>query len=789
MKIIFLLIWLFTVAGYTSFAQQNPVIEGRVADSKMNPVAGASVRLLNTDRQTFADAQGNFSIKHAPSGTVTLEVTAIGYATFAQSFTIKKITGNIQVILQQKSKQLDEVVVSAQKEEELLQQLPVSVTSISSAQVQEYRLWNSRDITAIAPNLYSSDPGDKRNVISIRGISTTSYDPAVATYIDGVNQFGLDTYISQLFDIDHIEILRGPQGTLYGRNAMGGVINIVTKRPANIPAGFAEINIGNKGQQRYNIGVRVPLIKDKLFVGIAGLYDHVNGYYTNDYNHSRYDRQKNITGNYYIKYLPGDQWSLTLNLKHSNNLNDGPFPLVNGVNDALGNPYHLSQNAVTQMHDNTGNASLSAVYTGSAFSFTSQTAYQSNYRIYEKPIDADFSPIDGVTLINNYGKDWNKVKVVTQEFKISSPALQSPVKWTAGAYLFYQDNPVKQTIRYGEDAGLLGAMDKNFSQISTSKGNSAGFAFFGQATYTISPVLDLTAGIRYDYEHKKQEVLGQYQHDPDPNPVFNYQSDTSAKAGFSAFSPKVNLGFHVSKNNLLFLSYSKGYRAGGLTPLASDPSQQPALYSFKPESSNNVELGMKNTLLDNKLVLNIAAFYTTVVNAQVPTLVLPAAVVVTRNTGRLTSKGVEVELAAKPADGLELNYNFGYNDAGYTNLKLAQNGAEVNLKGKRQLFTPDVTSMLAVQYGYGLGKLHAARLVVRGEWRYLGAQYFDLSNTIRQPSYGLLNTRFGFEAKKYSVMLWGRNLAGKKYIAYAYDFGAVHLGDPKTYGVTLQVRM
>ena len=789
MKKKFLFFLFLTLAGYTCFAQNGYTIDGNVVDSKKDPIAGASIRVLNTNIQTLADAKGNFSIKQAPHGMVTFEVTAIGYASFVRTIDSRHWSGTIGVTLEQKSKQLDDVVVTAQKEEELLQQLPVSVTSISSAQVQDYRLWNSRDITAIAPNLYSSDPGDKRNVTSIRGISTTSYDPAVATYIDGVNQFGLDTYIAQLFDIDHIEILRGPQGTLYGRNAMGGVINIVTKRPTNTTAGFAELNIGNKGQQRYNVGVRMPIIKDKLFIGIAGLYDHLNGYYTNDYNHSKYDRQKNITGNYYLRYLPADQWSLTLNVKHSNNSNDGPFPLVNGVSDALGNPYHLSQNAVTRMHDNTGNASLSVAYNGQSFGFTSQTAYQSNYRIYKNPIDADFSPIDGITLINNYGKDWNKVKVVTQEFKFSSsPTLQSPFKWTAGTYLFYQDNPVKQATRFGEDAAMVGSPDKNFSLISSSKGKSAGVAFFGQATYKLSPALDLTAGIRYDYEHKKQDILGQYQHDPDPNPVFNYQSDTSAKASFSAFSPKVNLGYHVSVNSLLFVSYSKGYRAGGLTPLSSDASS-PALYSFKPEYSNNVELGMKNTLFGNKLIVNIAAFYTTVVNAQVPTLVLPAAVVITKNTGRLTSKGVEVEVDAKPADGLELNYSAGINDAKYTTLKLAQNGAEVNLEGKRQLFTPDFTSMLAAQYSYGIGRSHANRLVIRGEWKYLGSQYFDLSNTIKQSSYGLLNTRFGFEAKKYSVMLWGRNLAGKKYIAYAYDFGAIHLGDPKTYGVTLQVRL
>ncbi|MBE7171852.1 MAG: TonB-dependent receptor [Williamsia sp.] len=790
MKRCFLSFCWLVLAFSSVLAQQGFTIDGRVVDDKSNPVAGASVRLLNTSRQTFADAQGHFSLGHAPAGTVILEVTAVGYASFVEHVVVKSNVEGLSVMLHQKSKQLDEVVVSAQKEEELLQRLPVSVTHISATQVQEYRLWNSKDITAIVPNLFSYDPGDKRNVISVRGITTTSYDPAVATYIDGVNQFGLDTYIPQLFDVDHIEVLRGPQGTLYGRNAMGGVVNIITKRPTNQPAGFGEISIGNKGQQRYAAGIRVPLIKDKLFFGAASLYDHLNGFYWNDFNHSKYDRQNNATGNYYLKFLPGNQWALTLNVKHSSWVNHGPFPLVNGVEDAFKNPFHLSQNAVTQMNDNTGNASLSAIYTGPAFSFSSQTAYQSNARIYKTPIDADFSPIDGVTIINNYGGDWNKVKVWTQEFKFSSAAsLRTPFKWTAGAYLFYQDNPVKQATHYGADAALLGSPDANFSLINIAKGKSDGLALFGQATYTISSKLDLTAGLRYDYEHKKQSVRGQYQHDPAPTPGFDYRSDTLAKASFRAVSPKLTLGYHASTNSLVFLSYSRGYRAGGLTSLPSDPSQaNSALYSFKPEYSNNIEAGVKNMLLQNKLMVNITAFYTTVNDAQVPTLVLPAGVVITRNTGKLTSKGAELELAATPAGGLELDYSFGYNQAKYTTLKLAQNGTEVNLKGKYQLFTPDVTSMLAVQYSYALNKARTSRLVLRGEWKYVGRQYFDLANTIKQDAYSLLNTRFGFEAKQFSVLFWGRNLANKTFIGYAYDFGAVHLGDPKTIGATVQVR-
>ena len=161
-----------------------------------------------------------------------------------------KVTQSQNASFQNTPKILDPVTVTAQKTAELLQAIPLSVTSISAKQVADYQLWNSKDISALVPNMYAADPGDKRNVISLRGISTTSYDPAMATYIDGVNQFSLDTYIAQLFDVERIEVLRGPQGSLYGRNATAGVINIITKKPENKTNGFAETTIGNAGLQR-----------------------------------------------------------------------------------------------------------------------------------------------------------------------------------------------------------------------------------------------------------------------------------------------------------------------------------------------------------------------------------------------------------------------------------------------------------------------------------------------------------------------------------------------------------
>lgn len=776
----FVCLFLFTLSA------ESQELSGKVVNGKSEPVMNANIHLLNTNVGTITNKEGNYTLQGLTTGKYTVVVSAIGYADENKDVRVDSSGVILNFELHNSLVRLDEVVVTAEKKEELLQKIPVSITALSAKQVDDYRLWNSKDLTAIIPDLFSNNSGDQRNVTSIRGIVTTSYDPAVATYIDGVNQFSLDTYISTLFDIDRIEVLRGPQGTLYGRNAMGGVINIITKKPTNTTTGFVEASAGNYGLQRYSAGIRTPLVKDKLFFGAAAMFEKRDGYYTNEFNNSPFDNQNNVTGNYYLTFLPSANWNFTLNVKHQNNRNDGAFTLVNGVKEAFDNPFKLNQNALATMIDNTLDASLNIQHSGHSVNFTSISAWQQNHRYYDAPIDGDFSAADAVSIINNYGGKWNKVKVFSQELRFNSTDSKTKrLKWTTGTYFFYHDNPNKQATHFGNDAALLGAPDINFSTINTSIAKNAGIAFYGQTTYAVFPKLYLVAGLRYDYESKKLDVKGEYQKDGESALVT--QPDTAATAKFSAFSPKLGLSYEAATNSNVYITYSRGFRTGGLTQLSSDPSQPP-LYPYKPEYSNNFEAGIKNTFLDNRLRLNVALFVTTVTNAQVPTLVLPEAITITKNTGKLISKGGELELAAAPAKGFELSYSFGYTDAKYTSLKVAQNGEAVDLNNNKQIYTPNITSMLAAQYTYEFGRKHSLKLIGRAEWKYLGSEYFDLANTIKQSPYSLINLRLGISSKWLDLFFWSRNTGNQKYIAYAYDFGAVHLGDPATYGGTARFK-
>jgi len=764
-------------------------ITGVLQNENGNPIDGATISVLNTGYQTVSNQKGYFSFNALKNGNYTLSIKSLGYAEISKEININATNNSkstdIKLTLIASTNQLDVVVVTAEKKEDLLQKIPASISSLNAKQINAFGLWNTKEITGIIPNLYSADPGDGRDVTSVRGIATSSYDPTVATYIDGVNQFSLDTYIPNLFDVERIEVLRGPQGTLYGRNAMGGVINIITKQPTNTKTSFFDISVGNYNQQRITAGIKTPFIKDKLFFGASILSNKRDGFYTNDFTQTSYDNQDGFSGNYFLKYIANDRWNINFNFKHHLNKNKGAFPLVFGSEDAIANPYTLNQNASTTMMDQTTNTSLSIRYAGSGFNFSSQTAYQQNYRYYTNPIDGDFSPIDAISVINNYGSKWNNNKVITQDFKFTSNnANNSKFKWTAGAFLFYQDAPVKQATRFGIDANLMMIGDSLFSIINTSTTLKKGFAIYGQATYALSDKLNMSFGLRNDYENQSESVMGQYQHDPSTK-LYTTTSDTLGRTHFNALSPKLSLDYQVNNYSLWYGIYSRGFRAGGLSPLSSDPSQPP-LVAYLPEYSYNFETGIKNNWLNNKLIVNIALFYTKITDAQVPSLVLPDAITITKNTGQLTSKGIEAEIFAIPAKGLFLQYSFGTNIARFDKLDIASQGSTLNLAGKHPIFSPNATSLLAAQYSFTLNA--KLKIMTRAEWKYIGTTYFDLANTIEQTPYHLLNAKAGIETEKIALYFWAKNLAGTKYISYGYDFGAVHLGDPAIWGSSLSFK-
>lgn len=776
-------------------------ISGDLTTQQGEKIVGASIRVLNTNWGTITDSEGKFSLKNLSKGTHTLYITAIGYVSIGQNIEIKNNEAQtLHIKLTETATALDEVVVSAEKSEQKAQRVPVAISTITSKQVTDYRLWNLKEIMGLVPNFYSDSPGDEKNVASIRGITSASFDQPIAVYLDGVNQFRLSTCIPQLTDIERIEVLRGPQGTLYGRNAMGGVINIITKQPNNKTSGYTELNFGSFGTQRLAVGFKTPLVNNKLFIGANFLSDKRDGYFTNIYNNSKFDSYSSITGNYFLKWIASPKFSATFNIKHFDRRNNGSYALIPYANAAVESlQFKVNYDAIAQDTDNTLYASGVFNYYGDKVDITATSGYQAATRYYKGAIDADvqipfdFQAADVNSIEISPDNGQNKIKVFSQEIRLNSSAKsESPLKWTLGTYYFNQSYPTKQALLAGRDAEQFGQPGAPYKVITTTASNSFGYAFFGQASYQLTDKLSVTAGLRYDYEDQKLTVGGQF---VAGSFVMVTQADTSGKTNFSAVSPKLTFSYRKAENQLVYATYSKGYRVGGMSQIGYDPSEAP-LVAFKPEFSNNFELGWKGTYFQNLLRANLALFYIDVTNAQIPSLIPSLGFrTATTNAGNFSSKGVELEVSTTPVKGLQVDASFGTVKATYSKLSVPvttydntgqPNTENKNFEGNYQIQTPNYTALLAAQYSKSLFKNLEGLL--RVEWKSIGKQYFDLPNALSQDAYGLVNVRAGVSTKNYSLMVWGRNIGNTAYIAYGYNFGAVTMGTPRVYGVTLSGR-
>lgn len=772
---------LFLAYTISSFAQ---TLKGTTKTTRGGFIDKATIKLLNTNYGSLTNSQGNYTISSLKEGIYTISVSAIGYASQLKSIDVKK--GQTLVIdfkLAESSRELNEVTVSSEKRQESVQKIPAAITSLDAKQIREYRLWDITNLTAIAPSLFTVEHGNSAgsNFFNIRGVMGFSSEQAVATYVDGVYQFDYFSAPIQFNDVQSIEILRGPQGTLYGRNAFGGVVNITTRQPGNTPSGYTEVTFGNYGQQRYTVSLSEAIVKNKLFASAAFTYNHRGSIYYNELTKSGYDRREDYSGNFNLRYLPSANWSLALNVKTENDNDRGSFPWVTSHDEVFSKAYQVNSNVANMDKRNNFNISLAANYYGRDFNFTSVSSYTNYHEYYgDGGVDYDFSPLDALSISPD-----TRQRVYAQEVRFSSPsAKQSKLQWVAGAYGFTQRNHINSPTYYGPDYIQLDpTSDAPFITTSISQGTNRGYAFFGQATYSLTDKLDFTAGIRYDHEDRELGQYTNYQKDTDPTILLTPNQDY--RASFHAVTPKFVLSYKLQDNMLLYGSYARGFRAGGLNTNATDPKQVP----YEPEHSDNYEIGWKNMFLNNKLKLNLTAFYLEQHNQQISTA-MDGVNALILNVGEMHNKGAELEVTALPVKGLQIDWNVSYFYARYTSLLLysADAKAVVNYKGNQPINTPPVSSMLAAQYTYDfLGSKQQLAAFVRGEYRYLGKYYFDFINGLSQPAYSLFNAKAGISNNHFELNFWARNITNKKYVAYG-SFGTFLLGSPGTYGTTLIIK-
>jgi len=750
-------------------------LEGVVQTKDRTPVEAVTLRILNTERTAVADRQGNFRFSNIPEGNYELAVSSIGFASQIKKVKISAGITLLTIILEEQGKQLEEVVVSSDKIETRLQQTPAAVSALSGEKLNEYRAWTIADLTALAPSLFVAEHGNSSgsNFFNIRGTMGFTNEQSVATYVDGVYQFDFYSAPVNFNNIERIEILRGPQGTLYGRNAFSGVVNIITKKPTNSIAGYATVDIGNYGLQRYSAGFNAPLIRDRLFFNVTAQYNKRGSVYSNPtLNTAHFDGRKdfNINGN--LRYLFSDRWQLNVNTKTENDNDKGAYPWAATDSAARNHPYQAFGNwDNTERRTNT-NVSVAVNYFGRHFNFTSITAGIDYHIWFPDRFDYDFT---ADRLIS--GSNATRSQQLTQEFRFSSPANAGKWKWTIGSFLFAEKTKTNFVTYYDEDYAAIDT-SAPYRTISHGLRKNRGAAVFGQATYTITPELDLTAGARYDIERKERTESNDLEKDHVVTPALPTEADVKT---FHAFTPKLTLSYKFTGNSLIYASYAKGFRVGGFNIGAASANNR----TYKPERSDNYELAIKNSLLDNKLKLNLTAFYLQQKDQQVGTSTNGVDYVML-NVGDMNNLGAESEIAVIPFKNLSLEWNAAWSHATYAKLELYDyvSGATKNYKGYHPINNPQFSSMMAAQYNYPLAKSkHHASAFARMEYRYIGKYELDFLNANSQNGYGLMNARAGITARNIEIAIWGRNINDARYIAWGY--GSYLLGNPRMWGITL----
>ncbi len=774
---------------------QESTITGTVTNMDGTPIAGANVYILGTGQGASTNTDGLYTIPGLKQRSYFLQVSYLGFQTVTKSVQVEE-NNTVDFVLSQNPDQLGEVIVTANRRLQDIQKTAASVSAIGVKQVEQLQVKQFNELNSIAPNFRSYDDGATGafTLIASRGISTIDFVPTIGLYVDEVPYFTTTAFPLSLSDVEQIEILRGPQGTLYGRNALAGVIKVTSKRPTNELSGYATVGFGNLDSKEIGFGINTPVVKDKLFFRANANITDRDGFVRNLFNGKNLQNRQAMDANFRLKYYANDRLNMSLlySLQRRES-NAYAFVLVSPPDltfqDVLeNNPYEVNFNEDVLRRALTQNVAFNLKYDFEAFSLNSITSYQKTDQFSVD--EFDYTAFD----IQSAGRTLD-LENITQEVRLASLG-DTKFQWTTGVFLYRTERENLDNLRVGTDIGLVDtdlAPFAPFNRFDTPKIVQQGVAVFGQASFAITDKLTITGGLRYDHEEVDADVGRTF-----TNPVFP-DGSFSESAAFDAISPKVALSFQATEDVFLFANAARGFRPGGVNTFVTDPDNAP----FDPENTWNYEGGIKTNLLENRLKLNLTAFFINYTDQQVFTLLNQETFDFgTDNIGESRSYGLELESQWAATKGLNFTLNLGYLNTEITDYITPNPDTlqEVDFSGNELAYSPEFTGNLNVNYIQPLNK--KMNLEASVDYNYQSDMFFDFGqfptaqlptseNQLLQEAYGLLNGRIGITTKNLDVFVWGKNITDEVYFSYGYgvgSFNAAAFGLPQTYGATVTAK-
>jgi len=697
---------------------------------------------------------------------------------------------------QEASSILEEVIVSAQKRSEDLQDVPLSIAAIGQEAIEALGAPRLRDLEYSVPNLqFAGSDNSIRSIISIRGIATDDrnigFETGTGVYIDGVYMARSAAFNQNIADVERVEVLRGPQGTLYGKNTIAGAINITTVKPSNELAGRITVRGGNLGMQEAAAYVSGPLIEDRVAMKVSGFSSKRNGYVDNVLTGHENSNRDEYGGRIQLRVTPSDKLDILFTADASRDRSrfvEGEVlePQDPDAGFAPGE-YSINESDSEATRKLSG-ASLQVDYRLGDHTLTSLTAY----RKFDTDAfnDGDFSPapILDITFLDD-------ADTFSQELRIASPT-DGPLDYVVG--LYYSD----QTANTNRPIALLGGgIDdyRNFGAVDTRA-----YALFANVSYAMSQRLGVFAGVRYNREEKKlhfsqdgTELFGLPDipsTDPtNPIPPFVDRLDDTD------VSPTLGLKFTFSDDVNAYARIARGYKSGGWNAdfLFPEDSNRDGVYDvrdirFSPEEVVNYELGLKALLFGHRLRSNLAVFYMDYKNLQVSTFNSDCGCRKI-DDAKARSSGAELELQAVLAPGLDLSIGLGYVDATFT---ANPPGGDVPIDGNRLPQSSKWSGNAAFDYTHALGSSGDA--IVGLSYSYRGDYFTSKENEAASlvDSYAIVNARLGWRSQdeRWEVFAFARNLLDERYLVDRFEETLLFpqliatYGQPRTYGLQVSAQ-
>ena len=693
---------------------------------------------------------------------------------------------------------VEEIIVTARLRSESLAEVPVTVNAFSREDIEDAGIRRPNDYLSLVPNVTLVEVQNAGTTfLTIRGITQVrNNEPPVAVSVDGMLQTSPNQFNQALLDVEQIEVLKGPQGALYGRNAVGGAINITTRGPSDEFAGHVQFGAGNGELFEGRVSLAGPLAEGRTWYRINASWLDRDGYLDNVYRGGKVDHLEDKSAQLRLDWLLMEGWATDFRLYASKtrggslNYNWQAFDyeldaFTFAPGDANNTELIYEQNNRGRNDRDILEAALKLEHDapwGTLISITSFNRLEEWYGSDQAPYSESLTqypfgpgiPFDGIA------QQYWDVDAVSQELRLTSRDDQR-LRWLFGAYYVGTERFISTPVIDDTGVGIVrverrptGAGDPvTFSFLADDNDNTA-FAVFGQLNYDVTDRFEASVALRFDQDERIQ-TTSQFHTGGPPN--------ERRKKTFDKLQPKFTLRYRISEHANLFGSYSEGFRSGqfnqsGTAAAAMAAGIDGVFDTVGQEETRAFEIGFKGRMMDGLVSLNVALFSTEVDGQQYFLFFAPTSSQVLAGIDRVDLLGGEVELTVAPAEGLEVYAAYGFTDS-----EIKAYSTAPSFRGNDAPYVAKDTLNLAFQYRAPVaGDL---KLFVRGDYERRGRQFWDPGNSSARKPVSLVNLRAGVETNRWSLKTWSKNLLNEKYLAEYVLGGFVHLAQPRSYGVEL----